>query len=121
METMKLKVEMPYIGKALSVNYYHLRFGTRITTKIRPEVKLWMSQLTEKVKGFEHDGRVHVSVFGKFTDGRVPDVHNLSKVILDAIKVGVELDDRHITFSSIGYGTGYVKPILVITLESGNE
>ena len=116
-----LEVEMPYIGKALSINYYHLRFGTRITTKIRPEVTLWMSQLTEKVKGFKHEGEVRVNVFGKFCDGRVPDIHNLSKVILDAIKVGVDLDDRHINFSTNGYGTGYAKPVLVITLESGNE
>lgn len=111
-----LKVEIPYIGKALSVNYYHVRFGTRETTKIRPETKLWMSQLTEKVRGFEHQGDVTVSVFGKFTDGRVPDLDNLAKVILDSIKVGINLDDRHIKYRTLGYDTGYVKPILVITL-----
>lgn len=115
---MELKVEMPYIGKSLSVNYYHLRFGKRITTKIRPEVKIWMSQLTEKVKGFEHSGSIIVSVFGKFTDGRVPDLDNLAKVILDAIKVGVGLDDRHMKYQAMGYGIGYVKPVLVITLEN---
>jgi len=115
---MELRVEMPYIGGALSVNAYHLRFGTRVTTKIRPEVKLWMSQLTEEVKGFEHQGDVTVSVFGKFIDGRVPDLDNLAKVILDAIKVGINLDDRYIKYHSLGYDSGYVRPILVITLES---
>lgn len=116
--TVELKVEMPYIGKALSVNYYQMRFGTRQTTKIRPEVKLWMSQLTDKVRGFEHQGDVTVSVFGKFTDGRVPDLDNLAKVILDAIKVGINLDDRHIKYRTLGYGEGFVKPRLVITLSS---
>jgi Holliday junction resolvase RusA-like endonuclease len=115
---MELEVEMPYIGKALSVNYYHLRFGSRVTTKIRPEVKLWMSMLTEKVKNFEHSGDVAVSVFGKFVDGRVPDLDNLGKVILDSIKVGINLDDRHIKYRTLGYDTGYAKPKLIITLSS---
>lgn len=113
---MKMKVEMPYIGKALSINYYRLRFGQRQTTKIRPEVKLWMSQLTERVRGFEHNGTITVGVFGKFSDGRVPDLDNLAKVILDAIKLGVNLDDRHIKYQALGYGTGYVRPVLDITL-----
>lgn len=113
---MALVVEMPYIGKSLSVNYYQVRFGTRQTTKVRPEVKLWMSQLTEKVRGFEHQGVVTVSVFGKFIDERVPDLDNLAKVTLDAIKVGINLDDRHIRFRSEGYSTGFVSPKLVITL-----
>ena len=117
----ELKVEMPYIGKALSVNYYHMRFGSRVTTKIRPEVKLWMSQLTEEVKEFEHQGDVTVSVFGKFMDERVPDLDNLAKVILDAIKVGINLDDRYIKYRALGYGTGFVKPKLVITLSSNES
>ena len=118
---MELKVEMPYIGKALSVNYYHLRFGSRVTTKIRPEVKLWMSQLTEKVRGFEHNGDVTVIVFGKFTDYRCPDLDNLAKVILDAIKVGINLDDKYIKYKSLGFSTGYSQPKLVITLSSNGD
>jgi len=113
-----VRVEMPYIGKSLSVNYYHLRFGTRVTTKIRPETKLWMEELTKKVRNFEHSGSVIVSVFGKFTDGRVPDLDNLAKVILDAIKVGINLDDRHIKYRALGYDTGYARPVLEITLDA---
>lgn len=117
----ELTIVMPYIGGCLSVNAYQVRIGTRLTTKIKPEVKRWMGQLEEKSRGFKHNGRMRVYVAGKFTDARVPDIHNLSKVILDAIKKGVELDDKDIDFTSNGYVTGVVKPVLVITLESGNE
>jgi len=112
-----MKIVMPYIGKSLSVNSYRIRYGKIQTTKIKPETKLWMSDLAERVRGFEHNGGAVVSVFGKFYDGRVPDLDNLAKVILDAIKVGIGLDDRHIRFISEGYDTGYDKPVLEITLE----
>lgn len=116
---MELRVEMPYIGGVLSVNAYKVRGRSGVATNAtRREVKIWMGQLTEKVKGFQHSGSIIVSVFGKFSDGRVPDLDNLAKVILDAIKVGVELDDRYMKYRAIGFDTGYVKPILVITLEN---
>ena len=114
-----MKVEMPYIGGVLSINSYKIRGKGGIqTNSTKPEVKLWMDSLTGKVKGFEHDGNVTVSVFGKFTDGRVPDLDNLAKVILDAIKVGINLDDRHIKYRALGYDTGYARPVLEITLDA---
>ena len=114
-----MKVEMPYIGGVLSINSYKIRGRGGIQTNAtKPEVKLWMDELTKKVEGFEHNGNVTVSVFGKFIDERVPDLDNLAKVILDAIKVGINLDDRHIKYKALGYNTGYVRPVLVINLEA---
>jgi len=119
---MELKVEMPYIGGSLSVNAYKIRGRNGVVTNAtKPEVKLWMSQLTEKVRGFEHQGDVTVDVFGKFTDSRCPDLDNLAKVILDAIKVGINLDDRYIKYRAAGFDTGYVQPKLVITLNSDGQ
>ena len=118
----KLAVTMPYIGGVLSVNSYKVRGRSGVATnKTKRVVKLWMSELTERVKGFEHNGSLTVSVFGKFVDERVPDLDNLAKVILDSIKVGVGLDDRHIKFVAQGYDTGYSKPVLEITLVTEEE
>lgn len=114
-----MKIVMPYIGKSLSVNSYRIRYGRIQTTKIKPETKMWMAELSEKVRDFDHDHtcNIIVSVFGKFRDGRVPDLDNLAKVILDAIKVGVGLDDRHMRYVSVGYDTGYDRPELEIELQ----
>lgn len=112
-----MKVVVPYIGGVLSVNAYKVRGRSGVqTNKTKEVVRLWMNELTEKVKGFEHNGSLTVSVFGKFIDSRVPDMDNLAKVILDAIKVGVGLDDRNIKYVSLGYDTGYSRPVLEITL-----
>jgi len=112
-----MKVVMPYIGQALSVNSYRVRIGRRLTTRIRPEVKLWMGQLAEKVKGVETDGNLTGELFGKFIDGRVPDLPNLHKVIGDALKEGLGVDDRDFKFVDLGYDTGYDRPVLEINLE----
>ena len=112
-----MKVVMPYIGGVLSVNSYKIRGkGGVATNKTRPEVTLWMSKLTEKVKGFEHNGSLTVSLFGKFTDERAPDLSNLHKVVGDAIKVGIGLDDKYFKFIDLGYETGCDRPVLEITL-----
>lgn len=112
-----MKVIMPYIGGVLSVNSYKVRgIGGVATNKTKRVVELWMNELTEKVRGFEHNGNLTVSLFGKFIDDRAPDLDNLAKVILDSIKVGVGLDDKNIKFVALGYDTGYSKPVLEITL-----
>jgi len=112
-----LKVTVPYIGGVLSVNAYKVRGrGGVATNATKPVVRLWMHELTEKVRGFEHNGSLTVSLFGKFVDDRAPDLDNLAKVILDAVKVGVGLDDKNIKFVSLGYDTGYSRPVLEITL-----
>ena len=116
-----MKVVMPYPGRCLSVNYYRIRVGKRLTTRIRPEVKLWMEDLAQLVKskmGGEDLGKgVVVQVYGKFCDGRVPDLDNLAKVVLDAIKMGTGVDDRYMEFRTLGYSTGWTKPVLEIDIE----
>jgi len=113
----RMLVVMPYIGGVLSVNSYKIRGrGGVATNKTKRVVELWMNDLTEKVKGFEHNGSLTVSLFGKFIDDRAPDLDNLAKVILDAVKVGVGLDDKNIKFVSKGYDTGYERPVLEIAL-----
>ncbi len=112
-----MKVIVPYIGKDLSVNYYRIRGrGGLETTKIKPHVKIWMQQLGEKVRGFETDGNLTISLYGKFVDNRVPDLHNLHKVIGDAIKEGVGYDDKDFKFIDLGYEIGHDKPVLEIEL-----
>jgi len=112
-----LEVTMPYIGGVLSVNSYKVRgrygFATNATKRV---VKLWMNELAQKVKGFEHNGSLTITIYGKFLDERVPDLANLHKVIGDAIKDGVGLDDKNFKFVDRGYGVGYLKPSLDITL-----
>lgn len=113
----EMRVVMPYIGGVLSVNSYKVRGRSGVATnKTKRVVELWMNELTEKVKGFEHSGSLTVNLFGKFIDDRAPDLDNLAKVILDAVKVGVGLDDKYIKFKAMGYDTGYERPVLEITL-----
>jgi len=114
-----MRVVMPYIGGVLSVNSYKIRGRSGVATnKTKHVVELWMNVLTKKVKGFEHSGSLTVSLFGKFIDDRAPDLDNLAKVILDAVKVGVGLDDKNIKFVTLGYETGWSKPVLEITLSA---
>lgn len=113
-----MKVVMPYIGGVLSVNAYKVRgrygLATNATKRV---VKLWMHELTQKVEGFEHQGSLTISLYGKFVDERVPDLANLHKVIGDAIKEGLSfIDDKDFKFVDLGYGTGYVNPVLEMTL-----
>ena len=110
-----MKIVMPYIGQCLSVNQYRVRIGSRLTTRIRPEVRAWMEDLASRIRGLEGDGFV-VEVFGKFCDGRVPDMDNLAKAIMDSIKVGTGVDDRYMRFVSRGYSTGWTRPVLEITI-----
>ena len=90
-----ITVEMPYIGKELSVNHYKFGYFTK------REVKDWMVELGWRIKlAHIEDWRLPLIVqcSGQFRDKRSqPDLSNLSKVILDAIeeiKLELELDDR---------------------------
>lgn len=112
-------VVMPYIGKALSENYYKIigRGGVH-TSKTRPETIIWMKELTEKVRGFyPNNTPMTIYLTGRFVDERCPDLSNLHKVLADAIKVGIGLDDKHFVFVDRGYTTGHIKPELEIELE----
>jgi len=115
-----MKVVMPYIGGVLSVNAYKVRGRSGVATnKTKRVVELWMNELTEKVRGFEHNGSLTIRLFGKFIDDRAPDLANLHRVIGDAVKVGVGLDDKNFKFIDLGYDTGYSRPVLEITLTAG--
>lgn len=117
-----LKVTVPYIGGVLSVNSYKVRGrGGVATNKTKRVVVLWMNELTEKVKGFEHNGSLTVSLFGKFVDDRAPDLANLHKCIGDAIATGLGVNDKEFRFIDLGYDVGYTRPVLEITIEGTND
>lgn len=108
---------MPYIGGVLSTNAYKVRGrGGVQTNRTKKVVKLWMDELTRRVRGFEGYGSLTITLYGEFVDARVPDLANLHKVIGDAIKVGVGIDDKYFKFIDLGYTTGHDSPVLEITL-----
>lgn len=104
---------MPYFSE-LSENSYKL--PTRGT---KPRVKSWMRQLCQKVREADIPTarKYTVGVRGHFADERRPDIPNLFKVSLDAVQMGLNLNDKHFTARDNGYETGYLKPELVITIE----
>uniref|UniRef100_A0A6M3LL18 Putative endodeoxyribonuclease n=1 Tax=viral metagenome TaxID=1070528 RepID=A0A6M3LL18_9ZZZZ len=84
---------MPYTGSNLSVNHY--KIARRYT---RPEVKAWMEQLAWQLKG-KHwkDWKLPlvITCSGVFLNRRSqPDLHNLSKVICDALEDGTGINDK---------------------------
>jgi hypothetical protein len=114
----KRTVTMPYIGGVLSINSYKVRGrGGLATNKTKDIVVMWMKVLEEKVNDFYPGRELDVIVSGFFTDGRYPDMDNLSKVILDAIKKGTGLDDRYMRYIPGEVHLGYAKPYLEITLQ----
>lgn len=97
-------VLMPYIGGVLSINAYKVydRKG-KPTNKTRPIVVNWMSVLTKKIKEhpeFEsiHHKDITVKLTGYFKDLRRPDLHNLHKIIADAIELAIEVNDKYVKF-----------------------
>lgn len=124
-----IKIEMPYF-RDLSVNYYKIvGKGGRKTPATKPEVKKWMTELTRISREKAHAAYgnefgsfiiplnlypINVEVHGYFKDERVPDLDNLAKVILDALKVGIVVDDKHMRYVAGGYETGYDEPRLEI-------
>ena len=116
-----MKVTMPYIGRSLSVNCYKIvgKRGLR-TNKTRPETERWMNQLISKVKDNSELEMVFgkpvvVELFGKFEDRRsTPDIHNLHKVIGDALQVALDIDDKFIKFEDKGFELGFPFPSLEI-------
>lgn len=117
---MKVKVEVPYIGGILSVNQYKHKGG--LYTK--PEVKAWMEELGWLVKlAHIEDWKLPlvVTCSGQFRDHRsVPDLSNLSKVILDALEEVSGVNDRDMRWRD---GEASVipneDPVLFITIEGG--
>ena len=113
---------MPYIGKELSVNYYKVTGrGGRPTNKTRPEVELWMDKLGTFIKEREDylvfRGRpLIVELTGYFQDGRHPDLHNLHKVIADALQSALGINDKYIRFRDLDPVVGALTPTLDINI-----
>ncbi len=86
-----MRITAMYIGGDLSVNRYKIKDRTgHATKKTKKHVEAWMEDLAETVRSHKdlHSvvGRpVTVKLSGKFRDERFPDLHNLHKVIGDAL------------------------------------
>lgn len=109
----EVTVRMEYIGSALSVNHY--KIAGRFT---RPEVKDWMAQLgwqikTKRIKTWKLP--LVVTCSAVFKNNRRPDLHNLAKVILDAIEDATGVNDRDMRWhdGDVKFGK---KPELIIEI-----
>lgn len=118
-----LKIIMPYIGGCLSKNGSRIvGRGGRRTNAYKPQTKLWMADLTEKVRGYFPGSHMTIHLFGKFVDDRSsPDLANLHEIIGDAIKRGIALDDQYYDFKDEGSLVGVVRPVIEMTLEGDGE
>lgn len=115
----EITVEMPYIGGVLSTNRYKTALG--IT---RRQVQNWMDELGWLVKSAHiEDWKLPLTVTcsGQFKDRRsVPDLSNLSKVILDALEDVSGVNDRDMRWRDGYIEIAYDKePTLFITIEGG--
>ncbi len=111
----KITVEMPYIGASLSINHYKYKYYTK------PETKEWMIELQWKIKPSHIEDwelPLVVTCDGRFKDKRsTPDLHNLSKVILDSIEEVTGVNDRNMKWRCGEVTCG--EPTLFITIEEG--
>jgi len=97
----EVRITMPYIGRALSINYYKIvGRGGRKTNKTRPETEAWMKELAEKVRtlGLESNSGLTIKLTGGFRDERFPDLANLHKILGDAIEMGCGINDKYYKF-----------------------
>ena len=119
---MEVEVVMPYMGGRLSVNSMKIVRGGRRMCNF-PEVDDWMDDLVEKVKYLRGKLKppVRVHLFGRFSDKRHPDMHNLHKVVGDALQKGLGINDKEILISDKGYNLGWPKQEIVITIEVPSE
>jgi Holliday junction resolvase RusA-like endonuclease len=119
-----LKIIVPYFGD-LSCNAYKVfRKGKPVITT-KPNVKVWMAKLADEVEYRQRiepislEGKVVIGLVGHFKDlNNTPDLSNLHKVLDDAIKVGLNYDDREFLHSDLGYNTGNIEPTLEITISA---
>jgi len=111
---MEYKITIGYIGNILSDNSY--KFQTRGT---KPFCKMWMRELEEKVEALNipRASEYIIKIEGHFTDQRRPDLANLHKVIGDAIKKGLLVDDKFFRFQDGQVKLGFIDPELEIIIE----
>jgi len=115
----KIVIREPYIGSVLSVNhcYFTNKRGQRL---LYPEAKNWMEALAwDVIAAIECNTQnlpLKVTVSGVFKDQRsVPDLHNLDKLIMDAVALGTGVNDRYIGFET-GSSTIGETPELIIEI-----
>ena len=112
-----LKVEMEYLP-TLSVNRYKTVRGI-----IRNEVRQWMDELTliircvVNAKEPEFTPPLKVRLDAVFKDNRHPDLSNLWKVVCDAVKEGIGIDDKHFRIEDGDIELGET-PKLIITISN---
>jgi Holliday junction resolvase RusA-like endonuclease len=118
-----MKIVMNYPGGVISVNSYKY-YKTR---GIKTETRQWMEDLVEKVTHHD-DGAsiagkpVRVKLFGRFkNNANCPDLHNLHKVIGDALQVALLINDRYISFEDTGFDIGYKEPVIEIEINLAGE
>lgn len=113
-------VEITYAGAVLSVNHYKYAGGI-YTTK---EARAWKYAIGWQIKGFhieEWKLPVRVRCDGRFIDRRhQPDLHNLSKTILDAIEDTTGINDRNLRWED-GEPTYGQPPILTLTFTEADD
>ena len=113
---LEYKVEMPYQGY-LSKNSSKFLGGRGL----KPFVRMWMSELQSKVQALNVPlaESYKISLYGKFTDERRPDLANLHEVIGDALKGprALIIDDKNFIFEDKGWELGHFDPTIVIFIE----
>ncbi len=95
-------------------------------TVLRSDVLKWMEQLGWMVRALMNSSNISFNLPIKITLGAefptkvYPDLHNLVKVVCDAIKEGLGIDDK---FYSVDVGQPWVvaccEPKLIITIQEG--
>lgn len=120
---MSFKFEVPYFGD-LSVNrcWIRGRGGVRVN-KLKPEVELWMQAVAETLRksGFHTDGYLVIKLTGKFPDERAPDLDNLHKILSDALKMGLGVDDKNFRYEDRPKQYGFAEPTLELELLAFHE
>jgi len=111
---MEYKIIRPYIGGILSDN--SARFKTK---KIRPPVAFWMRELANIVEDLNIPEApfYRIGIKGNFSDERHPDLSNLHKVIGDALKKVLPVDDKYFRYNDLGVTLGTFDPTLEIIIE----
>jgi len=113
-----LKVTMAYIGKSLSVN--HFKYFGKYT---KPDTKLWMQNLAFIIRSYCKNWQppVTIKLSGGFLNERSrPDLHNLHKVIGDAVQDGLGINDKHFSFVDGEVKVGIDYPYMEIEIGGGD-
>jgi len=115
-------IKMPYVGACLSVNHYLGRRKNSYGFYVKSETRAWMDEFGWKLKSSHiEDWKLPLTVLcsGSFKDKRsIPDLSNLSKVVLDEIEEITGINDQHYRWrdGSISISD---EPTLTITITEG--